>query len=637
MKQQALSPVVTPRPLGWVIQHAWVGWPDSVPIARVTQRAARRVLCGLLLLAGLMSATGLAWADTVRAEVDRHQLAANETFVLRLIRDGAGGRGEPDLSPLEPDFEILGRSQGERMTVIGGVISHTRELSLELLPVRSGTLEIPPLTWDGVASDAIAITVAELAGPGAETDRPRPLFVVASVENAQPYVQQPFQYVVRIYFSEPLQRATLSDPVVVGASIERLGEDAGFSEMVDGERYQVIERRFLIVPFQSGSLEIRGPRLDAVMEQRGAQRSGADRDRLFAGAPFAGLTMVPPGRRLFERAADVEVTIRPQPDGASSPWLPAESLELTEEWVPTTPSFTVGEPVTRVVTLTARGLTAAQLPPLELAAVAGIQSYPDQVAVEDLPGQSAPVALQTLEVAMMPVQDGIFTLPEVRVPWWDTRTDEPRVAVIPARRIEVTAAPGADRDRAQAAGDALQPLEPTSSAGPGGGESAGSRQSQARLADWLWPGIAAVLAGGWLLTLVREKVWRGRGDAGDPRTRSLSGSPGHARGAIERACLVHDPRAARAALLEWARLQWGSAAPRGLAALGERLADAEAMRILLELDRQIYAERSELDRDGQDWDGPLAWRVLEPRLRALTAPVTSPESAVLPALYPSAR
>jgi hypothetical protein len=447
------------------------------------------------LLALLLVATAVG-ADGLQVELDRDRIEQNETLTLTLV---AAGRqiGTPDLQPLAADFEILKRGQSSRMSIVNGVMSHTTEWTLELLPKRAGRLAIPPLTWGNLRSARLVVEVLAEQSRAPTAAPPRPIFVEAAADQDAPYVEQPFRYRVKVIYRQLPLRALLSEPQVEGATLERDGTDQGYSELIAGQRYQVVERRFLVIPQISGPLVIRGPRLEAVLpEQRGGGGGRHQPPDDLLGGGSLGSPQV--GRRIVVRAPDLEIQVRPRPPDAALPWLPAEAVQISDEWSPSPTVMRVGEPVSRTLILTVRGLTAAQLPPLDAGQPDGAKVDPDRSWTEDLPGEDTPVAIQRLDLVVVPTRDGTLTLPEIRVPWWDTETHQQRVALIPASTFEV--APAAPGSRLPAS----RLTEAATSADFGQAEpqpvalaaSQGSR---------FWPWLAALLGLGWLLTLLKMK------------------------------------------------------------------------------------------------------------------------------------
>ncbi len=118
-----------------------------------------------------------------------------------------------------------------------------------------------------------------------------------------------------------------------------------------------------------------------------------------------------------------------------------------------------------------------------------------------------------------------------------------------------------------------------------------------------------------------------------------STSLAQALASVRLACETGDPRAARAALLAWGLARWRDDPPARLETLAERLAayrgvagGGEAASSLRLLDQSLYAPGV------MTWDGPNAWRYLQPVLGALGSEVRSGRtgSDPLPDLYPKA-
>ena len=117
----------------------------------------------LIALAVLSCGLSLPALAAVTASLDRDEVASGESVQLVLQRDGRGG-GEPDLGPLKKDFDVLDSSSNTSIQFVNGHLSAQRELRLTLAPKHTGTLQVPPLTWDGEQSNPIDLTVSDGAG-----------------------------------------------------------------------------------------------------------------------------------------------------------------------------------------------------------------------------------------------------------------------------------------------------------------------------------------------------------------------------------------------------------------------------------------------------------------------------------------
>jgi len=631
------------------------------PREHSASRSARSVwrnslLRGLLLVLAIGAAPGQALAQHFNAHIDRTQIAEGESVTLRLSASG-DTQGSPDLGPLSGDFDILSQSQGTQLNIINGRSSSTREWQLVLLPRRSGELTIPALRLDGLTSRPLQLEVLPAAAsqPGAMAAG-QPVVLETEADPQQPYVQGEVSYRVRILSRVPLREASLSEPRAGDAIIERLGDDSRYTTQRNGESYQVIERRYVIFPQHSGTLNIEGPVLRAAVPVQGSSRQALggrfpggdafrDIEKFLGHNPFAGF---PAMGSLFEetrpvqmRGRNVTLEVQPRPAGSQGPWLPAKNLTLSETWSPDPPVFRVGEPVTRSVEVVAEGLSAAQLPELTTPVPAGVKSYPDQPQSETRPQGDHLVATRTMKAALIPTASGTLTLPELQVPWWDTETQQPRVATLPARTIEVLpAGPGANsRPPSAAAAEpapSAAPAHPNHSASTSAAVAGGTEIQQA---NWhgspYWRWLAGLATAGWLVTGILWLRARSGKHVDSSKLRAAARTaPARQQLAqstrqLKSACLSDDPKAARAALLDWAGARWPDSRPRGLSQLAERLANAQARAELITLDRLLYDAG-----DGQAWDGRHAWPILHETLKDASSDGDQQKAESLPNLYP---
>jgi hypothetical protein len=615
--------------------------------------------CGLIALGLLL--WGRALAAGLEAILDRNRIAAGETVTLELTAFGDSG-GDPDFSPLKADFDILNQGRSTRMAITNGQASSTREWQLVLAPKHSGKLTVPSVTVGGLSSKPLPIEVLP-ASQAAQLGQNRSVMIEVVADPKAPYVQGQVVYTVRLLYRVGLRQASLSDPSSDDAVVQKLGEDKRYSTYRNGERYHVIERRYVLFPQRSGSVTIEPPVLSAsVPEQSGGRRPGL-RNRLFGGGdpfgdfqqffghdPFAGMdSMFETTRPIQVRGRRITLDVKPQPATARSPWLPAESLQLSETWSPDPPGFRVGEPVTRTIAITAQGVSASQLPDLNPQVSDGIKVYPDKPQTQTRAEADDLVAMKVIKQALVPTQEGKLTLPEVRLPWWDTHTNQQRVAVLPAHTFDVLPArPGVAVDRpAQPAVPSTPPQsEPTGPAeaqAPSNAATAPAMNGkeaggQGRPRGGSWPWIALVLGLVWLATIglwLRDRARLSTTQviraAASADTDAARPNLGEARTQVRQALDQGNPRAAREALLVWAAARWPKDPPRRLETMSPRLGGAAA-DALRDLDRHLYGSA------GSGWNGSVAWSRIGPAL-AVKGDRAMGEKAAdqpLPELYPGA-
>lgn len=454
-----------------------------------------------------------------------------------------------------------------------------------------------------------AALLPQAAAAEATDDR---VLIEVSADPETPYVQARVQYRVRILARVPLRQATLSEPAVDGANIRRIGPDQRRSESRDGQRYQVLERLYAIVPHAVGTLHISGPRLSVAV-------------------PTAETDSAPAASRLIERretiypaSPDLTLEVKPPPAAAEAPWLPAEAVSISEDWQPRGNELHIGVPLTRRIRIEAAGVGSGQLPEIEFGKLDGFRVYGtrterhEEVSGDDL------LASATRTITYVPTQPGTREVPGLRIPWWSLGLDAPRQAALGARTVQVV---GADAAVAPP-GAAAAPLSArlTSAAG-----------------DDLWqgPGLTLFFALAWLVTLGlwwRER--RRRGSAPVAPMHSVNRAPAadlaQSRTDLERACRAGQPAAARAALLAWGAQRWPQRPPRGPEDLLVRLgADAAARAAVRQLEACLWGQTpgSGSGTTDPDWDGTGCLDALVPWLHDHAT--STADVAALAPLYPA--
>ena len=394
--------------------------PSSPSLSR-RALVVMQAICALLLLAISLTVS----AQGLTSSVDRNELAINETFTLTLRYSGNQSGGQPDFNLLEQDFEVLSRQQSNQYRVINGKAESFVEWTLILAPLKEGTLFVPSLHLHGQISDAIPITVNK-AGQTPSGDN-RKAFLEVELDKNKLYVQEQLLVKVRLYTTVGLHDIATDPLQIPGAHVEKVDEQR-FERRIQGVGHAVYELTYAVFPESSGELQIPALNYVAVTGRRD---------------PFSLFNRNAQRIRLRSEAKTVQV--EPKPDSYSgSHWLPAASLGLVQSWSKDPEEFKVGEPITRIITLRAEGLRAAQLPPLPKLNIDGLKTYPDQPQQEDQPGVGGIDGSRIETTAIVATKPGSYQLPAVTITWWDTKTGRQRATQLPAFRFNVSGAPAAN-------------------------------------------------------------------------------------------------------------------------------------------------------------------------------------------------
>lgn len=389
-------------------------------------------LLALLTLVTTLATSPMALALTkVTASIDTNPVVSNDSIVLTVIADDNVDRDALDTSALLTDFFITRTDVSSQTNIVNFTTNKTTRWQIVLIPKTTGNLTIPPLTVDGYASQAIDVKVIEQGSSG--STQQKDIFISTELSSKDIYVQQLVTLTVKLHVGVQLQRGSLTEPNLPGATIEQVGKDQESDNIVNGKRYRVIERTYAITPEQSGDLVLDTPMFAGDIMVQSKRRSG-----------FLSFGETKPVNVLGEK---ISLKIRPIPDSfpidKNNSWLPSELLSLHQEWQPDPNEFKVGEPITRTITLTAVGLGKAQLPEIIMDAPANLKIYPDQAELHSNLTKERLISQKRQNFAIVASRAGEYTLPKITIAWWNTITNKYQQATLPEQKIIIKPNPDA--------------------------------------------------------------------------------------------------------------------------------------------------------------------------------------------------
>jgi hypothetical protein len=545
---------------------------------------SKRFLWAVFVCFSYLYTTAVFGAE-ISVTTDRDPVGLNESFQLIFASDG--NVGEPDFSPLEQNFQILSRNESSNMSIMNGSVTNSKTWRLAVLARRTGRLTIPSILFGNERSLSSVVTVNDSVADNGQLAADQGILLEVEATPTDPYVQSQVIYKVRLLLSVAVSNASLSEPEVDGAAaiLEKNGDDVRYQTRRNGKRYDVIERSYAIYPQTSGAISIE----PLVFQAQSGSRSG------FFGNPFnTG------ARTLVVRSEAVTLDVRPIPTAFTGRnWLPASKVTLTESWSEDPPEYSVGEPLTRTLTLSAEGVTASQLPELPGWNTSAIKQYPDMPSLNNQLTQSGITGHRTERIAMIPNQAGDYTLPAISIPWWNTTTDRQEYARLPERHITVDAPVADPRD--QQAGMTPVPLADHEVAAPvaeevmnadlepAGSESPGQYTTR----YWQWLSLGLFIT--WLVTLLLW--WRMHQRAsGHADTQDHTQSLRQITAELQQACKDNDAAAARELLLQWGHCVWPDNPPGGTAAIAARCGN-DLAREIDTLNKVLFG------RNSAAWDG----------------------------------
>jgi hypothetical protein len=256
---------------------------------------------------------------------------------------------------------------------------------------------------------------------------------------------------------------------------------------------------------------------------------------------------------------------------------------MEQRWSGDIDSVTVGEPVTRTITIRAEGLSAAQITPLQEPQGDNYRGYPDQPQLDEIITPNGLAATRIESLALVPNKPGEIVLPAVQLVWWDTNSDQPRIASLSPITLQVSPSSNID---ATANGSNVMQM---------------TNDAMTTLAtDALKPKVSfmtnlSLSINALLITLIIVLLMRRKRESSAARSQQPSLSLDSARlnlkqqlRAIESEAKDENLMAMRDAILRWGKILFTENPPSTLKSLGDLLGNPSISQLFAQLDQQLY-------------------------------------------------
>ncbi len=531
--------------------------------ARHLRQFAALLFCALL--------TTQSWA-AITATADRTILDSDETLQLLVRVDEQVMLNEPDFESLKADFEILSNSRQQQFSNINGVTQSYTDWNLLLAPKRTGNLVIPSFNYKSDISDAIEITVRK-ASP--KTAPGQAVYTETLIDKSAVAIQEQILLTHRLYTSVRPSGLALDELKLRDAVVEKVSETQ-FQKTVSGKNYLVREIKYALFPQTVGLLTI----------------------------PEIRFRFTTRGNRVLRSTEAKTVEVRAAPATISpDQWMPSSGVSLRQEWSGRTNKLTVGEPITRTITIEAKGLTAAQILPLRLDESSQYKVYPDQAQLDQELSADGVTGSRKESFALVPNEAGTIILPELTVRWWDTVNQRLQTATLPSQTLNVSPASAAPPAYASAEALAAETLAQQGLATAGGTTTDDTSERQTLLGTLAATPILQLSLGINLVLLILCSALLLR-QPRQPLPRQAQSARTETRlllkqqiSAVEKSANKKDYQGVRDGILGWGRLLFADEPVHSLQQIANLLDSPQLAEQFNMLDQHLYNSHSAYEPD----------------------------------------
>lgn len=558
-----------------------------------------------LFLSLLLFYPYIAMAGNFSAGVEPQQVPFGETVQFELSYEGNdAGNIQPDLSVLQKDFTIYSTSTSMQSSYVNGVGSQKRVWTLLLMPKSQGKLQIPAISAGGYQTTALEIEVlpagtvvgkpnnklsnqlnsaANVQNSASAADLDKRFWAELAVDNKNPYIGQEINATLVIYdqLGVDIQQLPMfadNDDWI----IEMLGDP----EITEKNGQRVIKLQYSLFAQKSGELTIPSARIDGMYTDFSRTPVTNSIDGIFKlfEVNFDFAHMLGSQKPIMRQTQPISVTVKQIPeDYGDYEWLPATALVMNAKWSDSKPVFKVGEAVTREITVLAAGAAETSMPEITFREIPEWKQYPEKPQINTVMHNGKRIIQAVTRIVYIPQKGGEQTVPEIKLRWFNTRTNHIETAVVPSEKmyvggVENTEAlpPAAAENNAD-----IKQSEPTST-------NIKSIEKKAnKLMQWIWI-VVAFVAGLFVSLLLLQRRLKKEGQL-PVKNDSLQ--------QIEQCLKQNDYRGLRDNLLQWGESRFPSDVINNLNDLARVVADAEFSEQMAALSSILYANAdADLDK-----------------------------------------
>ena len=505
------------------------------------------------------------------ATIDRSVIDSNETFRLNIRYDGQVFSGEPDLTELKKDFEVLSNNRQQSYSSINGKTESFTVWVLQLKPKRSGILEIPTLNFKGDTSERLELRVRAAPKNSSLNPGSQPIYSETLLDHTEVYVDQQVILTQRLYTSINLRDFSLSELKVENAIVHRLG-DTTYQKVLNGRSYLVLEVTYAIFPKGVGFVDI--PRLRfGAYEVDTSRQFGIFNNR---------------GNQVIRDTESKQIKVLSKPSRRTDRgWMPSKSVEVKQRWSGDLNKVTIGEPITQTITIIAEGLTPEQITPLKFTESTKYRTYPDQPQLSQSLSNSGIISQRVESRAIVPSESGKIILPAINLKWWDIETQKEQTAELPSLTLDVLPAYETYEDSPQISMFNTNNLAPNLTI-------AGENQNPSKQTH-SWPlGIISLILNSILIiiVLIMFQQRRALNSTNKPSLPSSSESTDKLLKVkfkkIKESAHTRDLKSMREGILTWGKILFSDDSCDTLKKLALKLDDLDILNQFKELDRELF-------------------------------------------------
>lgn len=242
------------------------------------------------------------------------------------------------------------------------------------------------------------------------------LFSEVSVNRNKVYVGEPVEVSVGIYTSTWFTKGVNFGNIKVNGAFTVYFRSVSSSKKVNGKNYAGVVAIYNVFPYDQKDIIF--PSLEFTVETPNDGESKGVK------------------RLVKTRSRDIEV--KPVPNNYDSDeWLVSSSVTVNESWQGDLNNIKVGDVIQRRIYRKAYATVSELIPPVHWDSIKGVSIYPTRADINSEKSKTSISASRSESVRYLFEKEGIVSLPEITVTWWNPRQNKLFKRTLKSKSIEV--------------------------------------------------------------------------------------------------------------------------------------------------------------------------------------------------------
>lgn len=353
------------------------------------------------LLLILILFCNIAFAKELNVEINSKEAALGSPLELSIETDNLNA--DVDTANLSTLFYVAGRQQSTYSQYLNGNWSNSKKIILTLIPKQEGNVVIPSIKVGSDYTKPIAIHVVK------QVSR---VVVEGEVNNPNPYVGSEIIYTLKVHI-EPNMQVELYKPNINNKNIKTYSIEQETKK--DGTTYVL---KYSMFPQVSGDITISPVTVEG---------SEIENVRAFF---FQSLASTKP---FVVNSNEVALQVKPK---KTNSWYPARTLkaEVVKE---VEDKGTKGNPLTRIIKISAEGLGVSDLPEIQVQDTEEFNVFVDKESSNDELSEEGISSFQEYKITYIPKVVENIKIPDIEMSWWNVKTDKEEKLIIAGKEITV--------------------------------------------------------------------------------------------------------------------------------------------------------------------------------------------------------